>query len=157
MGRDPRWGSFWGHDLKRARNQYENVFLLKWVVVFTFNELFTIPVNIFHAVDAAAAGEGNLEITISARGRNIPTKVHPQGSARFTVSFLPLEAIDHVVSITFNKVRPVLEESPGKKEVPAAVARRRQCSSKPPTNFGRHIVVYCSRSRVNTRFGCIST
>lgn len=54
-------------------------------------------------MDASQAGEGNLEITISARGRNIPTKVHPQGSARFSVSFVPMEAIDHVISITFNK------------------------------------------------------
>lgn len=29
-------------------------------------------------VDASQAGEGNLEITISARGLNIPTQVHPQ-------------------------------------------------------------------------------
>ena len=58
-------------------------------------------------MDASQAGEGNLEITISARGRNIPTKVHPQGSARFAVSFCPLEAIDHLITITFNK-EPVL-------------------------------------------------
>jgi filamin len=49
------------------------------------------------------AGEGNLEITISARGRNIPTQVHPQGSARFIVSFVPLEGTDHIINITFNK------------------------------------------------------
>ncbi|CAG0906552.1 unnamed protein product [Cyprideis torosa] len=54
-------------------------------------------------VDAGQAGEGNLEITISAQGRNIPTQVHPQGSARFLVSFVPLEATDHIVSISFNK------------------------------------------------------
>jgi filamin len=48
-------------------------------------------------------GEGNLEITISARGRNIPTQVHPQGSARFIVSFVPLEGTDHIINITFNK------------------------------------------------------
>ncbi|XP_059352458.1 filamin-B-like isoform X4 [Daphnia carinata] len=59
--------------------------------------------NLQFTVDASQAGEGNLEITISARGRNIPTKVHPQGSARFAVSFVPLEAIDHVITITFNK------------------------------------------------------
>ncbi|KAK6644516.1 hypothetical protein RUM43_000783 [Polyplax serrata] len=54
-------------------------------------------------VDASQAGEGNLEITISARGHNIPTQVHPQGNARFSVSFLPIEASDHVVNIHFNK------------------------------------------------------
>lgn len=34
-------------------------------------------------VDAGDAGEGNLEITISAKGHNIPTQVHPQGNARW--------------------------------------------------------------------------
>lgn len=63
----------------------------------------TIGKSLQFSVDASKAGEGNLEITISARGRNIPTQVHPQGSARFAVSFVPLEAIDHIINITFNK------------------------------------------------------
>lgn len=63
----------------------------------------TIGKSLEFTVDASRAGEGNLEITISARGRNIPTQVHPQGSARFAVSFVPLEATDHVINITFNK------------------------------------------------------
>ena len=54
-------------------------------------------------MDASESGEGNLEISISANGRNIPTQVHPQGSARFAVSFIPLEAIDHTINISFNK------------------------------------------------------
>ncbi|XP_066943284.1 filamin-A isoform X1 [Macrobrachium rosenbergii] len=54
-------------------------------------------------VDASEGGEGNLEISISAAGRNIPTQVHPHGSARFAVSFVPLEAIDHIINISFNK------------------------------------------------------
>jgi len=62
-------------------------------------------------VDASQAGEGNLEITISARGHNIPTQVHPQGNARFAVSFIPIEPTDHVISINFNK-----ESVPGKEE-----------------------------------------
>lgn len=57
-----------------------------------------------YIVDASQAGEGNLEITISARGHNIPTQVHPQGNARFAVSFIPLEATDHMININFNKV-----------------------------------------------------
>lgn len=59
------------------------------------------------SVDASEAGEGNLEITISARGLNIPTQVHPQGNAKFAVSFVPAEACDHVVNVAFNK-RPVV-------------------------------------------------
>jgi filamin len=54
-------------------------------------------------VDASQAGEGNLEITIGAKGRNVPTQVHPQGGARFAVSFVPLEPVDHTVTVTFNK------------------------------------------------------
>ncbi|KAK0179966.1 hypothetical protein PV327_005658 [Microctonus hyperodae] len=54
-------------------------------------------------VDASQAGEGNLEITISARGQNIPTQVTPQGNARFSVSFVPFEACEHVINIAFNK------------------------------------------------------
>lgn len=59
------------------------------------------------SVDASEAGEGNLEITISARGLNIPTQVHPQGNAKFAVSFVPAEACDHVINVAFNK-RPVV-------------------------------------------------
>ncbi|XP_054089626.1 filamin-C isoform X2 [Zeugodacus cucurbitae] len=55
-------------------------------------------------VDAGDAGEGNLEITISAKGQNIPTQVHPQGSARFSVSFVPTEACEHTINVTFNKM-----------------------------------------------------
>ncbi|GIY41276.1 filamin-A [Caerostris darwini] len=54
-------------------------------------------------VDASHAGEGNLEITVSGQGRNIPTQVHPLGSAKFAVSFVPTELVDHFISISFNK------------------------------------------------------
>lgn len=54
-------------------------------------------------VDAGDAGEGNLEITISAKGHNIPTQVHPQGNAKFAVSFVPAEPCEHVINVSFNK------------------------------------------------------
>lgn len=38
--------------------------------------------NVQFTVDAGDAGEGNLEITISAKGHNIPTQVHPLGNAK---------------------------------------------------------------------------
>lgn len=44
-----------------------------------------------------------MEITISARNQNIPTQVTPQGNARFAVSFVPFEACEHVINISFNK------------------------------------------------------
>ncbi|XP_037903805.1 filamin-B isoform X3 [Hermetia illucens] len=55
-------------------------------------------------VDAGDAGEGNLEITIAAKGHNIPTQVHPQGNARFSVSFVPAEACEHIINVSFNKM-----------------------------------------------------
>lgn len=55
-------------------------------------------------VDAGDAGEGNLEITISAKGHNIPTQVHPQGNAKFAVSFVPAEACEHIINVSFNKM-----------------------------------------------------
>lgn len=71
----------------------------------------TVGRPVTFSVDASEAGEGNLEITISARGLNIPTQVHPQGNARFAVSFVPAEACDHVVNVAFNK-RPVSFDQP---------------------------------------------
>jgi len=79
------------------------------VVKLCCNVLYNSISLIFVSVDASQAGEGNLEITISARGHNIPTQVHPQGNARFAVSFVPIEPTDHVISINFNK-----ESVPGK-------------------------------------------
>ncbi|XP_040156643.1 filamin-B isoform X3 [Anopheles arabiensis] len=55
-------------------------------------------------VDAGDAGEGNLEITISAKGHNIPTQVHPQGNAKFAVSFVPAEPCEHIINVSFNKM-----------------------------------------------------
>lgn len=43
----------------------------------------TVGRNVQFSVDAGDAGEGNLEITISAKGHNIPTQVHPQGNAKY--------------------------------------------------------------------------
>ncbi|KAJ6643067.1 Filamin-B, partial [Pseudolycoriella hygida] len=55
-------------------------------------------------VDAGESGEGNLEITISAKGHNIPTQVHPQGNAKFAVSFVPAEPCEHIINVSFNKM-----------------------------------------------------
>ena len=49
-------------------------------------------------------GEGDMEITISARGNNIPTQVYPLEHSRFIVSFVPTENVDHIIYITFNKI-----------------------------------------------------
>ncbi|XP_046393064.1 filamin-A isoform X2 [Ischnura elegans] len=75
----------------------------KRVVVGPLPPRASVGKSLQFTVDASQAGEGNLEITISARGHNIPTQVHPQGNARFAVSFVPLIANDHVISINFNK------------------------------------------------------
>ena len=54
-------------------------------------------------VDASQAGEGNLEILVTAGpGNNIPTRVEPLGGARFNVTFSPRTADTHSVVVTFN-------------------------------------------------------
>jgi len=53
-------------------------------------------------VDAGEAGEGNLEILVSAANTNIPTRVEPLGNARFGVSFVPKQPTDHLIYVTFN-------------------------------------------------------
>lgn len=80
--------------VRRVRHDYISKFLLigSWLFLCYFI-----------SVDASEAGEGNLEITINSRGTNIPTQVHPQRNAKFTVSFVPIEPTDHVISINFNK------------------------------------------------------
>lgn len=54
-------------------------------------------------VDASQAGEGNLEIAVSSQGQHVPTEVHPLGSAKFSVSFVPEEPFDHIINVSFNK------------------------------------------------------
>ena len=59
--------------------------------------------NPLYVVDAAQAGEGNLEILVTAgAGINIPTRVEPLGGARFNVTFSPRTADTHSVVATFN-------------------------------------------------------
>ena len=54
-------------------------------------------------MDASEAGEGSLEILVSAEDTNIPTRVEPLGNARFQVSFVPEQEADHRVFVTFNE------------------------------------------------------
>lgn len=56
----------------------------------------------FVAVDASQAGAGNLEIIVSVNGRHVPNYVQSEGNAKFKVSFKPLEALPHTLSVRFN-------------------------------------------------------
>lgn len=60
-------------------------------------------------VDAGTSGEGNLEISVNAKGLNVMTQVHPMGGAKFGVTFTPNEVCEHIVYVTFNN-----EPVPGK-------------------------------------------
>lgn len=62
-----------------------------------------------YVVDAGSSGEGNLEISVNAKGLNVMTQVHPMGGAKFAVTFTPNEVCDHIVYVTFNN-----EPVPGK-------------------------------------------
>ncbi|CAI5454030.1 unnamed protein product [Caenorhabditis angaria] len=53
-------------------------------------------------IDAARAGAGNMEIIVSVDNHNVPNFVQAEGQARFKVSFTPLEAKPHVISVKFN-------------------------------------------------------
>ncbi|XP_076311299.1 filamin-B-like isoform X3 [Tachypleus tridentatus] len=63
----------------------------------------TICKTVQFTVDASQAGEGNLEIKVIAKGRKIQTQVHPLDSAKFAVSFVPTDPVEHVVNVSFNK------------------------------------------------------
>ncbi|RWS15635.1 Filamin-B-like protein [Dinothrombium tinctorium] len=53
-------------------------------------------------VDASNSGEGNLEISVTTKGKNVMTQVHPIGGAKFRVTFTPNDISEHVVLISFN-------------------------------------------------------
>ena len=53
-------------------------------------------------VDASNSGEGNLEISVTTKGKNIQTQVQPLGGAKFRVIFIPADISDHIVAISFN-------------------------------------------------------
>ena len=49
-----------------------------------------------------AAGEGNMEISIQANGRNIQNHVRQVKKGEFEVSYTPMEAVQHNANVTFN-------------------------------------------------------
>ena len=53
-------------------------------------------------MDASAAGEGTMEIAISANGRNIPNQAHSIGTGKYEVSFVGRQAVTHEAVITYN-------------------------------------------------------
>ncbi|XP_028967084.1 filamin-C [Galendromus occidentalis] len=64
----------------------------------------TVGFPLYFSIDAAAAGAGNLEITVSVGGRNVPNFVQSEGNARFKVNFKPSEPLVHSISVKFNGV-----------------------------------------------------
>ncbi|XP_076435460.1 filamin-B-like isoform X2 [Babylonia areolata] len=53
-------------------------------------------------VDASAAGEGTMEITVSTNGHNIPNQALAVGTGKYEVSFVGREAVTHQAVITYN-------------------------------------------------------
>jgi len=54
-------------------------------------------------VSVAEAGEGNMEISITAaNGRNLPNQVQQVGGGMFEVSFTPLASGRHRTNVLFN-------------------------------------------------------
>lgn len=54
----------------------------------------------FLSVDGSRAGSGNLEILVN--GGHVTSFVRALGSQRFLASFVPHEAVTHLVEMTFN-------------------------------------------------------
>lgn len=52
------------------------------------------------SVDGSRAGSGNLEILVN--GGHVTSFVRALGSQRFLASFVPHEAVTHLVEMTFN-------------------------------------------------------
>ncbi|ESO98829.1 hypothetical protein LOTGIDRAFT_231195 [Lottia gigantea] len=55
-------------------------------------------------VDASSAGEGTLELTVGAHGRNIPNQARSLGGGRYEVSFVGRQAVKHQANITYNGI-----------------------------------------------------
>ncbi|OQV23312.1 Filamin-B [Hypsibius exemplaris] len=59
---------------------------------------------VLFTVDAAEAGEGNVEIVVTDQhSRQVATRVEQLGAARYQISFIATEAVHHRIDITFNK------------------------------------------------------
>lgn len=71
--------------------------------------------TIFFAVDGSRAGSGNLEILVN--GGHVTSFVRTLSSQRFLASFVPHEAVTHLVEMTFNG-----ESVPGRSDF-SSVAR----------------------------------
>ncbi|XP_014668916.1 PREDICTED: filamin-A-like [Priapulus caudatus] len=54
-------------------------------------------------VDASRAGEGSLDISVEARGRVLPCQVFPRANAVFAITFQPVDAVPHYVTVSFNR------------------------------------------------------
>jgi hypothetical protein len=76
-------------------------------VVVTSTSFGCVGKPIEFIVDASNSGEGNLEISVTTKGKNIQTQVQPLGGAKFRVIFTPADISDHIVAINFNN-EPVL-------------------------------------------------
>lgn len=61
-------------------------------LMFLFSSIFS--------VDGSKAGSGNLEILVN--GGHVTSFVRALGSQRFLASFVPHEAVTHLVEMTFN-------------------------------------------------------
>ncbi|TMW43075.1 hypothetical protein DOY81_011846 [Sarcophaga bullata] len=66
---------------------------LKWL--WAVCRVVQSVVQVQFTVDAGDAGEGNLEITISAKGQNIPTQVHPRAVQDSPFRLYQTEACEH--------------------------------------------------------------
>ena len=53
-------------------------------------------------VDTEGAGEGSMEIAVSADGNIIPNKAQAVGEGKYQVAFVARQAITHAVTVIYN-------------------------------------------------------
>ncbi len=54
-------------------------------------------------MDASRAGLGDVEVTVQARNKKIPAKMTRAGNDVYHVTFMPKDAVRHLVYVTFSK------------------------------------------------------
>ena len=79
-----------------------NPYIFRVTYSIIINYSFEPQSHFLFSVDASSAGAGNLEIIVSANGRNVPNYVQSEGNAKFRVNFKPTEPSTHVLSVKFN-------------------------------------------------------
>ena len=79
-----------------------NVYDVGRVIVTGIDGTHTVGIAVTFAVDASQAGEGTLELVVTTGKFSVRAEVAARRGGMYEVTFVPQEAIPHLVNITFN-------------------------------------------------------